>query len=47
MISLHNGQVEKEKFVMGHSGNAFCRGIFLNVSIKLLFGRGGILCFHE
>jgi len=47
MIALHNGQVEKEKFVMGHSANVYRRGIFLNVSIKLLFGRGGILCFHE
>ena len=34
MISLHNGQVEKEKFVMGHSANVYRRGIFLNVSIK-------------
>jgi len=47
MIALHNGQVEKEKFVKGHSANVYRRGIFLNVSIKLLFGRGGILCFHE
>jgi len=47
MISLHNGQMEKEKFVMGHSANVYRQGIFLNVSIKLLFGRGGILCFHE
>ena len=47
MIALHNGQVEKEKFVKGHSANVYRRGVFLNVSIKLLFGRRGILCFHE
>ena len=47
MISLRNGQVEKEKFVKGHSAYVYRRGVFLNVSVKLLFGGGGILCFHE
>ena len=47
MISLRNGHLEKEKFEKGHSANVYRRGIFLNVSIKLLFGRRGILCFHE
>ena len=31
MISLRNGQVEKEKFVEDHSGNAFVE-VFFNVS---------------